>query len=63
MLHLNIIFQNKKLMKNMICGHYIFPGNTEMMELIKKSQLNGPLPNANIVKIHHIVINLRILVH
>ena len=33
----------------MICGHYIFPGNTEMMELIKKSQLNGPLPNANIV--------------
>ena len=47
----------------MICGHYIFPGNTEMMELIKKSQLNGPLPNANIVKIHHIVINLRILVH
>ena len=28
----------------------IFPGNTEMMELIKKSQLNRPLPNANIVK-------------
>ena len=28
----------------------IFPGNTEMMELIKNSQLNRPLPNVNYVK-------------
>ena len=28
----------------------IFPGNTEMMELIKKSQLNRPIPNTNIIK-------------
>ena len=28
----------------------IFPGNTEMLELIKNSQLNRPLPNVNIVK-------------
>ena len=28
----------------------LFPGNTEMLELIKNSQLNRPLPNANIVK-------------
>ena len=28
----------------------LFPGNTEMIELIKNSQLNRPLPNVNVVK-------------
>ena len=28
----------------------IFPGNTEMMEIIKNSELNTPIPNTNIIK-------------